>query len=125
MAKPKRDPVREERIHEEIIVDTYGPEEQAMGWYYYLESKLRFPFQARCIASYEVSPLQVGELVEVYRMAPEAACSSDMLVMIEWQDRTMAVPLSQLMATDADDETGDATAVWHYWLDRGYTFWVI
>src|SRR5580693_3645209 len=98
--KPRqRNPDREKRIHEEIIVDTYGPEEQAMGWYYYLENKLRFPFHARCIASYEVSPLQVGETVEVYRMASEAACSSDMFVMIEWQDRTLAVPLSQLMAT--------------------------
>jgi hypothetical protein len=121
--KPRqRNPDREERIHEEILVEAFGPEEQAMGWYYYLESKLRFPFQARCIASYEVSPLQVGEIVEVYRMAPEAACSSDMLVMIEWQDRMMAVPLSQLIATDADDETVDAIADWHYWLDRRYTF---
>jgi hypothetical protein len=34
MAKPKRDPVREDRIHNEAIVDAYGPEEQAMGWYY-------------------------------------------------------------------------------------------
>jgi Calcium binding len=37
MAKAKRDPVREERIHDEIMVDAYGPEEQAMGWYYYLD----------------------------------------------------------------------------------------
>jgi hypothetical protein len=28
-----------------------GPEEQAMSWYYYLESKLTFPFNARCIRS--------------------------------------------------------------------------
>jgi hypothetical protein len=47
MTKSKRDPVREDRIHNEAIVDTYGPEEQAMGWYYYLERKIRFPFQAR------------------------------------------------------------------------------
>ncbi len=33
MAKSKRDPIREARIHEEIIVDAHGPEEQAMGWY--------------------------------------------------------------------------------------------
>jgi Calcium binding len=38
--KRQSDPDREERIHEEIIVDTNGPEEHAMGWYYYLESKL-------------------------------------------------------------------------------------
>ena len=49
MAKPKRDPVREERIHEEVIVDAYGPAEQAIGWDYYLEDKIRFPFQAKCI----------------------------------------------------------------------------
>jgi Calcium binding len=46
MTKTKRDPVREERIYNEAVVDAYGPEEQALGWYYYLENKIRFPFQA-------------------------------------------------------------------------------
>jgi hypothetical protein len=94
MAKPKRDPVREERIHEEVIVDAYGPAEQAIGWYYYLEDKIRFPFQAKCIASKMISPLQRGESVEVRGMAPEDKCSGDMLVLIRWQRRTVAVPLS-------------------------------
>src|SRR6266851_7553904 len=102
MPKPKRDRIREDRIYNEAIVDTYGPEEQAMGWYYYLESKLSFPFQARCIASKVVSPLRNGETVEVRRMAPEDACSRDMLVLVRWQNRNMAVPLSQLAAMDAD-----------------------
>jgi Calcium binding len=101
----QRNPDREKRIHEEIIVDAYGPEEQAMGWHYHLENKLRFPFQARCIASNLVSSLKQGEIVEVLQMAPEEACSGDMLVLIRWQDRTMAVPLSQLSASDADDDT--------------------
>src|SRR5581483_6275204 len=43
MKRPKRDPVREDRIHNEAIVDA-RPEEQAMSWYYYLESKISFPF---------------------------------------------------------------------------------
>jgi Calcium binding len=30
--KPRRDAEREQRISMEIIVDAYGPEEQAMGW---------------------------------------------------------------------------------------------
>src|SRR5271157_4238432 len=67
MSKPKKDPSREERIRNEAVVDAYGPEEQAMGWYYYLENKLRFPFQAKCIASKVVSPLRKGEIVEVRR----------------------------------------------------------
>ena len=49
MAKSKRDPVREQRIHEEIIVDAYGPEEQAMGWHYYLEDKIPFPLKTNCV----------------------------------------------------------------------------
>jgi endonuclease I len=31
--KPKQNRDREERITMEIVVDAYGPEEQAMGWY--------------------------------------------------------------------------------------------
>jgi hypothetical protein len=120
MAKPKRDPVREDRIENEVVVDAYGPEEQAMGWYYYLEDKIRFPFRARCIVSKVVSPLRKGETVEVRRMAPEEACSSDMLVLIRWQGRDMAVPLSQLTPLDVDKSTAEAIADWLYWVTQGY-----
>jgi hypothetical protein len=78
MPKPKKDPVREDRIHNEAIVDAYGPEEQALGWYYYLENKIRFPFQAECIRAKVVSPLLKGERVEVRRLAPEDACTTDL-----------------------------------------------
>jgi hypothetical protein len=122
MAKPKRDPVREERIREEIIVDAYGPQEQAMGWYYYLEDKIRFPFHANCIASRVTSPLRRGESVDVRSLAPEDKCSGDMLVLIRWQGRTMAVPLSQLTAVDPDESTREAIKDWHYWVAQGYCF---
>jgi len=55
-------------------------------------------------------------------MAPEDACSADMLVLIRWQDRTMAVPLSQLAAVDPDDSTAEAIADWRYWVEQGYRF---
>ena len=45
MKKSRKDPVREDRIHNEAIVDA-SPDEQALSWYYYLENKIRFPFQA-------------------------------------------------------------------------------
>lgn len=57
--KSKPDDEREERIAMEIIVDAYGPEEQAMGWYYYLEENLRFPFTALCSAKRATLPLQL------------------------------------------------------------------
>ncbi len=122
MKKPKKDPVREDRIHNEAIVDANGPEEQVMGWYYYLDDKIRFPLQAKCIAPKVVSPLTKGETVELLRMAPEDACSADMLVLIRWHGPTMAVPLSQLIAIDVDDATAAAIGDWHYWVTQGYCF---
>ena len=122
MKRPKRDTVREDRIHNEAIADANGPEEQVMGWYYYLDDKIRFPFQAKCVAAKVVSPLRKGETAEVQRMAPEDACSADMLVLIRWQDRTMAVPLSQLAGVNVDESTAEAIADWHYWVAQGYCF---
>src|SRR5437763_1308580 len=62
-----KDPIREDRIQNEAVVDAYGPEERAMGWYYYLASKISFPLQAKCIAFKRVSLLRKGETVKVLR----------------------------------------------------------
>ena len=122
MRKLAKDPIREARIHEEAIVDAYGSEEKATSWYYYLESKLTFPFNARCIGSTATSPLRKGETVEVSRLAKEEACETEMLVQIKWQGRKMAAPLSQLAAIDPDDATEEAIGDWHYWVAQGYLF---
>ncbi|MFZ1061286.1 MAG: calcium-binding protein [Candidatus Rokuibacteriota bacterium] len=39
----------------EIVVDAYDEQERAMGWYYYLQDQLRFPFTATCIAKRSIS----------------------------------------------------------------------
>ena len=123
MAMTKRNTKRERRITEEIIVDAYGPEEQAMGWYYYLEDKLAFPFFAKCIVARAISPLRVGEKVLVVGMAPEGECEHEMFVTIPWEDRTLAVPLAQLKpVVKTDKDTKEAVADWHYWRDQTYEF---
>lgn len=119
MKKPKRDPVREDRIENEAIVDA-RPEEQAMGWYYYLEAKIRSRFSAKCIARNAISPLRKGETVEALRMAVEDVCEHDMLVQIRWSGRKLAVPLSQLTAVDANESTAEAIGDWYYWVAQGY-----
>jgi hypothetical protein len=55
-------------------------------------------------------------------MTPEDACQSDMLVLIRWQGRTLAVPLSQLATISEDTSTTEAIADWHYWVAQGYCF---
>jgi hypothetical protein len=118
----KEDAEREERILMEIVVDCYHKTERAMGWYYYLEENLKFPFQAQCIAARSISPLRKGERVDVLKMGPEDECEKEMFVTIRWQGRNLAVPLAQLEGVTVDDKTGEALQDWRYWLKRGYEF---
>ncbi len=118
----ERDEERENRIHNEAIVDAYGPEEQALGWYYYLEERMTFPFKTRCTASRKTSPLKVGEVAQVLEMADEDDCMSDMIVIIRFGDRTVGVPLAQLEPTAGDPMMIEAIKDWHYWVGRGHTF---
>jgi len=120
MTYQQEDEEREERITMEIIVDAYDSEEQAMGWYYYLEGTLQFPFTARCVAQRAISPLELGEEVEVVGMAPVEECDHEMFVMIQWKSRELAVPLIELQGVDVDEKTQQAIEDWHYWVDRGY-----
>ena len=92
MPERPRDDEREERIQMEIVVDAYGLEEQAIGWYTYLDDALQFPFLARCVAERATSPLQIGDVVEVVGMPPEEVCEHEMFVLTPWERRTLAVP---------------------------------
>ena len=121
--KPERDEAREERISVEIVVDAYNEDERATGWYAYREDRLHFPFLTRCVAERAISPLRVGDEVEVVGMAPEEECRREMFVEMPWEHkRTLAVPLSQLEVIDADEETRQAVEDWHYWVEMGYEF---
>jgi Calcium binding len=123
VAKPKCEPKREQRITMEIIVDAYDEQERAMGWYYYLQDHLRFPFTATCIAKRAISPLRVKDEVEVIGMPGEDECEHEMFVTIRWEKEGLAVPLSQLKPIAAtDNETQQAVEDWHYWVKMGYQF---
>jgi hypothetical protein len=122
MMTRKIDKTREHRIEMEIIVDAYGSEERAMGWYYYLEDKLGFPFKAKCIQERSISPLRKGETVDVMAMAPEEECQHDMFVQIRWEGRKLAVPLAQLKGVSIREDTKEAVEDWHYWVVTGRQF---
>ena len=117
----QKDPEREHRITMEIIVDAYGPEEQAMGWYYYLQDNISFPFRAICIVEMRKSPLRPGEKVKILEMAPEDECSHEMFVETTLRGRKLAVPLAQLQPLElTDGKTKEAVADWLYRTARGY-----
>lgn len=120
LGKVPTDRTRERRIAMEIVVDAYTESERTMGWYYYLEGMLQFPFRARCVRRRAVSPLRPGDEVEVVGMAPEEECGHEMFVLIPWERRKLAVPLAQLVAAKANRKTVQAIGDWHYWTTKGY-----
>ena len=122
MAKQKENTECEDRIKLEILVDCYGPEEHAMGWYSYLEEIILFPCVVECSAWRAISPLQVGDEVELLGIAPENECQREMFAMIPWGKRELAVPLSQLKPVHGTAETTEALEDWIYWDERGYEF---
>jgi len=122
MASRRREQAREARIHNEIVVDAYDASERAMGWYYHLEENLQFPFTATCIKARPISPLRVGDEVEVTGMAPEEECQREVFVMIRWERCGLAVPLFQLRGVATDEPTRQAIEDWHYWVKQGYEF---
>lgn len=125
MPKPKRpasNRLRELRIEQEIVVDAYTSDERALSWYYHLEEKLRFPFKAKGIAAWGISPLKKGEEVEVLGMAPGDDCMREMFVLVRFAGRKLGVPLVQLDPVKPDKATREAVEDWRYWMAMGYEF---
>ena len=121
--KPKRDEEREDRITMEVVVDAYDEVERATSWYYYLEDRLRFPFNAGCTAKRATSPLRLKNNVAVVGMPDEDECMRAMFVTIRKGKDHLAVPLAQLKpARDTDERTKEAIEDWHYWVRMGYEF---
>lgn len=126
MATVERDETRENRIVEEIVVDAEDKEERAMGWYYYLDDSLNFPFMAKWKRKSRKTGTVEEKLVEVLGMCPEDDCLKDMYLDIALlngkEDDVYSAKLSDLEAIDVDEDTEQAIADWMYWLARGYKF---
>jgi hypothetical protein len=120
MPRRSRDEAREQRIEMEIVVDAYGPEEQAVGWYNYLDEHLHFPFTAHCITLRAISPLEPSDEIEVVGLATEEECRHEMFVLTRWRPHELAIPLMQVVGISADKETQQAIEDWHYWVNQGY-----
>jgi hypothetical protein len=108
----------------EIVVDAYDEVERAMGWYYYLQDTLEFPFLCRCVEERGISPLEKGDEVEIIGMASEDECMREVFVTTRWGNKRggLDVPLSQLEVIHGDDDTRRAVEDWRYWVARGYEF---
>ena len=114
MAIVELEKARETRIADEVLVDTDTDEERATAWYYYLDGKVTFPFQAT---------LDGDEEVEVISLAVEEDCLDEMKMEVRHSDSFGEEPftaiLMELEPLDADDDSTEAIEDWQYWWERG------
>lgn len=122
MSEILQDDIREERIAMEIVVDAYNEEEVAMGWYYYLQDKINFPFKARWINRHEPE----GRNVIAIEMSSEDYCLDDMFIEVVYREGDFedifSARLSEIKPLKTDAATTEAIDDWHYWVKRGYQF---
>jgi hypothetical protein len=118
----KNDPAREQRIDYEIVVDAYDSYERTIGWYCSLEDTIENKARCRCRKTRSMSPLTVGDEVDVLEMAPQDDCESEMFVFVQWNDRRLAVPLEQLEPISGDPKAIEMIEDWLYWCLMGYEF---
>ena len=88
MINRETDPIRENRIDYEIVVDAYDEAERAMGWYCYLQDKITFPFLARWKKKTKKTGAIAEKEVEVLSMASEEDCESNMYVEVTYMGST-------------------------------------
>ncbi len=125
MSDVETDPTREERIKNEILADAEDKEDRAMGWYYYLDDCLNFPFNAKWAKKGRKGTAPEKE-VEVLAMATEEECLRDMLVEVVevgGSDEDVDIArLTDLKVLNADSDTQEALDDWYYWVAKGYKF---
>lgn len=111
---------REERIENEIIADCYNTKDQLSAWYYHLEQNMDFPFNA----TWENKHFDEKVSVKAIRLSEFEICQDelDMLVEIEFNGDAFSVPLFELSLPEANSETIEALADWHYWVNSGNRF---
>jgi len=107
-------------IEDEIIVDCYDEYEVTMGWFYYFQDNMSFPFKAKISAETGIDNLKIGDTVNVV----ELMNSSDEMISIydfkatvgiEYGEHIYDVSLEQIKGIDCNQKTDEVIEVWHYW----------
>jgi hypothetical protein len=118
----KLDPTREHRIIYEIVVDCYNEFEVASAWYAYMEDKLEFPFQAKCVVRNGSGALDFGEQVTVTGLPDQEECEDGLKVLIEYLEDEIDVLIEEIECIAGSDETKTAIDDWRYGIAHGYGY---
>jgi len=106
----------QEIIDDEILVDCYDDDEVNMGWFYYMEGHLEFPFKARLDVKKRDGSTQLKS-VEVLKLASTAQnfAGEAFYVEVSYSEDIIETGLSKLCNIQASDETLEAIQIWKFW----------
>ncbi len=116
----KRNKIFDDKLYDEILVDSKDIYEQNMSWYYYAQDYLEFPFKAKIElkkrnGKREVKEIEVLDLSEDLSNFEE---SFDLKVEIELNEYIIEVPLINLKDIQGSEQTIDVAEIWKYWKKR-------
>ena len=109
----------ERKIYDEIIVDCYDEIEASMGWYYYFEENLYFPFKATAQLKKRDGSVELQE-VKITGIASkeEDFMGKDFNLQMQSGDYILPIAYSKLSNIKCTPETLDAFEVWNYWVSK-------
>lgn len=105
----------QEKIDYEIIVDAYDEYEQSMGWFYFFEETLEFPFMATAQLKKRDGTME-SKRVKLVGLASkeEDFMNSDFNLEMEQGQYLRPVAYSALSDVKASDETLEAFQIWDF-----------
>ena len=107
------------KIRNEIIVDCYGDYEVNMGWYYFFEEALEFPFEAETVIKYRGGKVNHTK-VDVLGIATEEGkfdniSEIQLEVSPKGQQIILDVGISKLENVEGSESVEEALEVWTFW----------
>lgn len=107
------------KIDYEIIVDCYDEYEVSMGWYYFMEETVKFPFRATAKFKKRNGSIEQKE-IEIIGLASdeEGFMKNDFDLEIEVGEHISTIAYSKLSNIKASQETIDAFTIWNHWISR-------
>ena len=114
-----------EIITNEIVVDAKDADDVAMGWLYYMQAELLFPFEAKMEVKNRNEEKSVVR-IDVLDLSPDNENNNSPEVILEvsekGSERVMDVRISKLQDVKADESTKNAVAIWKYWKSGKFRF---
>ena len=105
------------KIYYEIIVDCYEDHEVNMGWFYFFQDEVNYPFEAEIAVKNRAGKKKLVK-VEVLDVSNEEGFDNGGIafeVNLQEENITIDVDIAKLKNIKGNDTTQEAFEIWQYW----------